>query len=813
MDRYGKEELKIAARGQWKSILASIGGVSMDLIDGNHHPCPKCGGVDRFRMIDDQEGALHCNQCFSTKNGDGIAAIMWLLDCKFTEAVTKIGQHLGLKPIKKSRKKDPAAHLKFVEWNDLLAAGWCLKKKPIKPHSLKICGARMAIYRDRHKVIALPVWSGSPDNIVGWSLYNVTGGTLPKVNPVDKTISQVKVKLTYGSQAGIIGWIDPESKTIFKTEGPSDLLALISLGNFEGSAICNANGAKENPANRFGWLHTKICAGTNIFVIHDCDQPGQEGATKVGERAGWATWLASTCTESDVKNVVLPYPIEETHGKDLRDFISDGHGFGDLMQLAADADPIQSTEIKSSPVWEADDDPHRLARVNLNQYQTKHGGRLVFWRDEWWKYKLGRYTKIGNKELRSKINASIRSEFESCWRREQEEDDEPKPIRKVNESLVTNVIAAMASWSYLPDSTPMPSWLPNRNKDRNLISMQNGILDLDAIFELKPPDECLLDHTSDWFSAVKLGYKFDPEATCPKWMKYLQTSLGGDTERIALLQEWAGYLLSTNNQMQKFIVLEGEGQNGKTVFFAGITAMIGQENISHVSLENFGGRFDLSNTIGKLANICGDVGEVDQVAEGILKQYTGGEIMQFDRKGIQPIQARPTAKLMFAWNNPPRFRDKSKGIWRRLILVPFDQEIKESERIHRMDEAGWWLDSGEVPGILNWAIHGLNRLNAQMKFTSPKVCLDRFSRLRTESNPVIEFLEDNVSPAENDAVQSSEIYQAYRKWCSENGLHALGSSQFGKEIKRAFPAANRSRKRISGQLKWCYEKISFRSEF
>jgi putative DNA primase/helicase len=90
------EGIKSAAAGKWPEILAALGGLSPEHLDGKHHPCPKCGGRDRFRMIDVAVGALLCNQCFSTNNGDGFAAVQWLMDCDFSNACRAIAAQLGL---------------------------------------------------------------------------------------------------------------------------------------------------------------------------------------------------------------------------------------------------------------------------------------------------------------------------------------------------------------------------------------------------------------------------------------------------------------------------------------------------------------------------------------------------------------------------------------------------------------------------------------------------------------------------------------------------------------------------------------------
>jgi Zinc-binding domain of primase-helicase len=90
------EEVKSAANGRWKDILPSLTGIDATLLDEKNHPCPKCGGTDRFRCLDANAGVLFCNQCFNGKNGDGIAAIQWLTGWKFPEALQAVAESLNL---------------------------------------------------------------------------------------------------------------------------------------------------------------------------------------------------------------------------------------------------------------------------------------------------------------------------------------------------------------------------------------------------------------------------------------------------------------------------------------------------------------------------------------------------------------------------------------------------------------------------------------------------------------------------------------------------------------------------------------------
>lgn len=824
MPSYSKELVKQAAADRWPEVYAATAGVDQFVFDGDHHPCPKCGGKDRFRMIDMSAGACICNQCLTTKNGDGLAVLQWLLGCDFATAIDLVANHFGVKPEKKRKSTDPAEHLEFIRWNRTLVSLWCLKKPPIKPNAIEAIGGRLARYRGQYTVIAIPVWGSSlrEADPVGWVIYRSDGGELPKWTKSSDT-EWVKVKLTAGSRQGVIcstTTFADEQTELWKTEGPTDLLGLLSSADVQG--FTTANGASEKPLD---WI-LKLCEGKSINVVHDADKPGQEGATEIKQtdgqvRPGWCPLLAEYA--SAVRNVTLPFPIEPTKGQDVRDFFNGGGTFADLQERAS-----QASEWESKPaprlIDEHEDDPQRLARVNLERYKSDHDGRLVYWRDEWWKWKGGRYRKIEISELKAKVWAAVRAEFEECWRA-RIASGENKPIKKVTRALVSNVIGAMESMCSIPSSIPMPSWMPDR-KARNYVAVENGILDLDAVFAGKPESECLRDHSPDWFSACKLSYPFDPEAECPKWLDYLDFCMDGDQERIHLLQEWSGYLLRNSNDLQKFLVLEGEGGNGKTVYFAAMTAMLGEDNVSHVSIENFDGRFELGTTIGKYANISGDAGEIDSIAEGVLKQFTGGDIMQFDRKNQTPISARPTAKLMAAWNARPRIRDKSMGLWRRMLLIPFNRTIPKSRRVLGMDKPDWWIEQGETPGILLWAIAGLHRLNKQGTFTRSQVCDDAIDEYRSDSNPARRFIEENVQmlpaellaaeiekePADQHGLPVDELYNRYREWCTGENIKPLAKANFGKQIKNRFGDL-KHRRGSQGERFFVYRLLCYTGEY
>ena len=110
------------------------------------------------------------------------------------------------------------------------------------------------------------------------------------------------------------------------------------------------------------------------------------------------------------------------------------HTYADLLALADAAEIVvdqqpspaanpsqpDGTPADSPTTPEADDDPHRLARVNLDRYATRTDGRtLAYWREEWYVWKRNCYRKISDRELRAKLSASIKEEFDRLCRERQ----------------------------------------------------------------------------------------------------------------------------------------------------------------------------------------------------------------------------------------------------------------------------------------------------------------------------------------------------------------------------------------------------------
>jgi P4 family phage/plasmid primase-like protien len=181
--------------------------------------------------------------------------------------------------------------------------------------------------------------------------------------------------------------------------------------------------------------------------------------------------------------------------------------------------------------------------------------------------------------------------------------------------------------------------------------------------------------------------------------------------------------------------------------------------------------------------------------------YTSGDSMEFQRKFRDSVRARPTAKILISTNELPRFADKSNGLWRRMIVVPFDKTVAEEKQNRNLI----YLLMSERPGIFNWAHRGYQSLCENHGFNMPKRCSEMLSGYRSEVNPARAFLESNYKyDASSEGLACSRVYDHYKSFCDADGFLPMNASNFGKEVKRLFPMCEKIRKRVDEKLIYVY---------
>jgi P4 family phage/plasmid primase-like protien len=276
-----------------------------------------------------------------------------------------------------------------------------------------------------------------------------------------------------------------------------------------------------------------------------------------------------------------------------------------------------------------------------------------------------------------------------------------------DKAKIDKLIDALKSVVSFDDYLTPPCWLDGTDRGRVVISCANGLL--------RVGDRRLIDHTPDFFNTFALPFDYDPNAGQPiRWQKFLDEVFDGDTEAVAAIQEWFGYILSGRTDLQKMLMLIGPTRSGKGTIDKVLAALIGSNSHIGLSGRDLHGEFGLSALLGKTVAVFSDERmsmNGKRFVETLLR-ITGEDVVTVAEKYKPAWTGRLGVRFMFMSNEPPALPDSSGAIVGRLILLYMPRSFLGSEDTGLAAEL-----LTELSGILNWSLDGLERLQRNGEFT------------------------------------------------------------------------------------------------
>lgn len=338
-------------------------------------------------------------------------------------------------------------------------------------------------------------------------------------------------------------------------------------------------------------------------------------------------------------------------------------------------------------------------------------------------------------------------------------------------------------------------WAPNRTKVSDVHdAMSRGVVQYDgeaaAVMALvngvlDPMDRKLLDHDPERFNLSSLPFAYDPAAECPEWLKFLESSLPGDVQAHEFLAEWFGYVLSGRTDLHKIGVLVGPPRCGKGTISRVLKAMLGSDGWAAPTLARLGSEFGLASLIGKSLAVMGDVRWTSKhviEAVPIMLGVSGEDGFTVPRKHVSDWIGKLPARLMLMSNDAPVFTDASGALAGRMVYVAFHRSFLGREDLE--------LDGrlmGELPGILNWALDGLDRLGRQGFFTQSSTSLELRAEVDRDSAPVAAWVDDRCVLDPTAEYSLEALLTSYRAWLTaENMALSPSLNRLSREIRSAF---------------------------
>lgn len=318
-------------------------------------------------------------------------------------------------------------------------------------------------------------------------------------------------------------------------------------------------------------------------------------------------------------------------------------------------------------------------------------------------------------------------------------------------ALGKRIVDALAAMYYRDPDEAEPS--------PYLINCRNGVVDLHS--------GELLEHSPERCGAVQIAARFDPTATCPRWMRFLDEIMPGDADKITVLRQFAGYTLFRQILAPAVLFTVGSGRNGKSVFIDTLSAMLGEGAVCHVDLKSMAGKYGPAYLHGMLLNTAAEAGSVKHIEADTFKAVSAGDRIQAERKNMPDLTFRPYAKHCFAMNEVPRLTGAADALIQRVRLIEFTQRFTDAADDVFLRETL----RGELDGIFMWALGGLREvLDNGGKVARPASMAPAMTRLLEKLSPVAPFVHEACILQAGAEVVPAELFRAYTTWRTARGF-------------------------------------------
>lgn len=823
-------DIKRQAAGREVEVLEHVAGIPAEMLDGRReHPCPKCGGNTRFRLVDPEAGSVYCSHCFSERNGDYLSAIQWMHHCTFPQAVRLVTEYLDGTPTPINGKPRPAKEStpvdinKGITWtpdrDDEAFTAWCstLRGRGCSPHALAALGAFSA------------TWYGTP--VIGFTSSSSPGRPANGIVlmredgtdfPATAKLGARKTHMIGGSRNGWTGTpITAKTTRIVKTEGYTDLVALVAAGVPEDTAaFSNSCGA-----GAVGGLDFTIGTGREVYVVGDADAAGSEGAAKFS--TGFLPYATA------VFNVPLPFPPDSK--ADLRDYLHDEHGtFEDLTSMAMEIEKpddheddmpeylryeeasLSDFEEPEPPAESSSRSTGGASKKTLPDIAHVHGQtdsahaakfidqyhRELLYVPAWKKWLSWDGTRWADDNGVGVLQRAKRY-AKSLWA------DLAQIAPMVNASEVAKIVTAIKA---VNQTNKIHAFLElaavdervvcnveELNTDPTLLNVANGTLDLEA-GRLRPHNPA--DRITQLADVV-----YDPNAKCPEWTKTLSLIFNGDGDVIRYVQKLLGYSISGDTGEHILPIAWGRGCNGKSTVWGVVADLLG-DYATLANDELLLGAKSMHPTekvsLYQMRFVAISEPERDSaLRESRVKELTGDRMITGRRMREDFWTFQRTHTFWLSTNHLPRINGIDEGIWRRIKLIPFTVDLRQV--ITPIPDYDTWLTQNEGRGILAWLVQGYLAYRRE-GLREPQAVLEATGHYREDSDVLGDFLDEYCVDDPNGEILVKELYKAYTdqggKWTS---------TAFGKALSERYekvrPDSGEHRK------KTVYRGIRFRDVF
>lgn len=339
------------------------------------------------------------------------------------------------------------------------------------------------------------------------------------------------------------------------------------------------------------------------------------------------------------------------------------------------------------------------------------------------------------------------------------------------------------------------AWSAKREKDavQYILSHATRVAAKDSVYKVQPTKFNFKNAVFDW-QTMKLiphskNYYFTSSSgtalstqnlKTPTLDNWFNLSFG---ENAKTMMEFIGYIFyGTHLPINMFVILLGNGNDGKSTFInRWLIPTVGIDNVTDISLADLTGKnasmFKLSELQGKYLNADSENSQIPIYDTATIKKLTGGDRTNASVKNQGDIKFPNNAKMLFATNNLPYFRDNTNGMHRRFCIINFHR-IENFKDIINFD-----LVKEETPTFIYKCLKLAKKAIEKESFTITPSIAKNNSEWIEDNDPIELFLQEEAVINDNVETDRVQIYNAFCNYCELNGYKYCSSRKFYKDLK------------------------------
>lgn len=272
------------------------------------------------------------------------------------------------------------------------------------------------------------------------------------------------------------------------------------------------------------------------------------------------------------------------------------------------------------------------------------------------------------------------------------------------------------------------------------------------------------------------------------WQDALRTFFCNNEELIRYVQRVVGMAAIGKVYQEHMIIAYGDGANGKSTFWNTIARVLGSYS-GKISAEVLtvgnkrNAKPEMAELKGKRLIIASEMEEGMRLNTAMVKQLCSTDDIEAEKKYEQPFHFTPTHTLVLYTNHLPRVGANDEGIWRRLIVIPFDAKITGKSDIKNYSD---YLFENAGEAILKWVLEGAaEAIRHEFKWKLPTVVQEAINEYREQNDWFNQFVEDCCEVGEGYQESSGAVYDEYRNYCARNGEYTRNSADFYAAVEKA----------------------------